>query len=177
MPVCVIWLLKTKYFYSILFHFSVPMKNIQHNSNGSWMFFRLNVKWRKWQITRKIWRSHYEIFKNDCCVYALALNRWTTIPGELLWVERDLHGSLLNKHLPLPMNSWFYTGLQTVPASGRDWRCQWGKSGLFMWLCVDVEYAAESSERGITLSWISDVFIDMYKWSKQSAPPKQLFST
>ena len=100
MPVCVIWLLKTKYFYSILFHFSVPMKNIQHNSNGSWMFFRLNVKWRKWQITRKIWRSHYEIFMNDCCVYALALNRWTAIPGELLWVERDLHGSLLNKHLP-----------------------------------------------------------------------------
>ena len=134
MPVCVIWLLKTKYFYSILFHFSVPMKNIQHNSNGSWMFFRLNVKWRKWQITRKIWRSHYEIFMNDCCVYALALNRWTAIPGELLWVERDLHGSLLNKHLPLPMNSWFIPVCrQSRPLGGTD-----AVSGENQDLCVTV---------------------------------------
>ena len=72
MPVCVIWLLKTKYFYSILFHFSVPMKNIQHNSNGSWMFFRLNVKWRKLQG-----KSEDRIMKYSWMIAVCMLWPWT----------------------------------------------------------------------------------------------------
>ena len=152
---------------------NVPMKNIRHNSYGSWMFFRLNVKWRKLQG-----KSEDRIMKYSRMIAVCMLWPWTDGLQSLVsyseWRGISMAASSTSTS-PLPMNSWFYTGLQTVPASGRDWRCQWGKSGLFMWLCVDVEYAAESSERGITLSWISDVFIDMYKWSKQSAPPKQLF--
>ena len=128
MPVCVIWLLKTKYFYSILFHFSVPMKNIQHNSNGSWMFFRLNVKWRKLQG-----KSEDRIMKYSWMIAVCMLWPWTDGLQSLVsyseWRGISMAASSTSTS-PLPMNSWFYTGLQTVPASGRDWRCQWGKSGL-----------------------------------------------
>ena len=128
MPVCVIWLLKTKYFYSILFHFSVPMKNIQHNSNGSWMFFRLNVKWRKLQG-----KSEDRIMKYSRMIAVCMLWPWTDGLQSLVsyseWRGISMAASSTSTS-PLPMNSWFYTGLQTVPASGRDWRCQWGKSGL-----------------------------------------------